>query len=151
MLLPEIFNDNLFDDWMDDDFFPARFHDIDRKLYGRHANREMLTDVRDHEDHYEVEIDLPGFKKDQIHVELNNGYLSITAAKGLEKNDNDKEGRYVRQERYSGMMKRSFYVGEQITEADITAKFEDGVLKLNVPKKEPVNEGPEKHTIMIEG
>ena len=150
MLLPEIFNDNLFDDWMDD-FFPARFHDIDRKLYGRHANREMLTDVRDHEDHYEVEIDLPGFKKYQIHVELNNGYLSITAAKGLEKNDNDKEGRYVRQERYSGTMKRSFYVGEQITEADITAKFEDGVLKLNVPKKEPVNEIPEKHTIMIEG
>ena len=151
MLFPRLFTENLFDDWMDDFVFPRDFGNVDRKLYGRHANREMLTDVRDHEDHYEVEIDLPGFKKDQIHVELNNGYLSITAAKGLEKNDNDKEGRYVRQERYSGMMKRSFYVGEQITEADITAKFEDGVLKLNVPKKEPVNESPEKHTIMIEG
>lgn len=150
MLLPEIFTENLFDDWMDD-FFPARFHDIDRKLYGRHANREMLTDVRDHEDHYEVEIDLPGFKKDQINVELNNGNLTITASKGLEKNEKNKEGKYVRQERYSGIMTRTFYVGEELTEKDISAKFEDGVLKLNIPKKEAVKEIPEKHTIMIEG
>ncbi|MDO4414610.1 MAG: Hsp20/alpha crystallin family protein [Erysipelotrichaceae bacterium] len=150
MLLPEIFTENLFDDWMDD-FFPARFHDIDRKLYGRHANREMLTDVRDHEDHYEVEIDLPGFKKDQINVELNNGNLTITASKGLEKNEKNNEGKYVRQERYSGIMTRTFYVGEELTEKDISAKFEDGVLKLNIPKKEAVKEIPEKHTIMIEG
>lgn len=150
MLLPEIFTENLFDDWMDD-FFPARFHDIDRKLYGRHANREMLTDVRDHEDHYEVEIDLPGFKKDQINVELNNGNLTITASKGLEKNEKNNEGKYVRQERYSGIMTRTFYVGEELTEKDISAKFEDGVLKLNIPKKEAAKEIPEKHTIMIEG
>lgn len=150
MLLPEIFTENLFDDWMED-FFPARFHDIDRKLYGRHANREMLTDVRDHEDHYEVEIDLPGFKKDQINVELNNGNLTITASKGLEKNEKNSEGKYVRQERYSGIMTRTFYVGEELTEKDISAKFEDGVLKLNIPKREAVKEIPEKHTIMIEG
>jgi HSP20 family molecular chaperone IbpA len=110
----------------------------------------MLTDVRDHEDHYEVEIDLPGFKKDQIQIELHDGTLTITAQKGLEQNEKNSEGKYVRQERYSGMMSRSFYVGENMTEEDIKAKFEDGVLKLNIPKKEE-KKLPEKKTIMIEG
>ena len=150
MLLPEIFNDNLFDDWMDDFSWMRDFGNVDRKLYGKHAGREMLTDVRDHEDHYEVEIDLPGFKKDQIQVELHDGTLTITAQKGLEQNDKNSEGKYVRQERYSGMMSRSFYVGENMTEEDIKAKFEDGVLKLNIPKKEE-KKLPEKKTIMIEG
>ncbi|MBQ9152397.1 MAG: Hsp20/alpha crystallin family protein, partial [Solobacterium sp.] len=126
------------------------FGNVDRKLYGKHAGREMLTDVRDHEDHYEVEIDLPGFKKDQIQIELHDGTLTITAQKGLEQNEKNSEGKYVRQERYSGMMSRSFYVGENMTEEDIKAKFEDGVLKLNIPKKEE-KKLPEKKTIMIEG
>ena len=150
MLMPSIFRDNLFDDWMDDFSWMRDFGNVDRKLYGKHAGREMLTDVRDHEDHYEVEIDLPGFKKDQIQVELHDGTLTITAQKGLEQNDKNSEGKYVRQERYSGMMSRSFYVGENMTEEDIKAKFEDGVLKLNIPKKEE-NKLPEKKTIMIEG
>ena len=150
MLMPSIFRDNLFDDWMDDFSWMRDFGNVDRKLYGKHAGREMLTDVRDHEDHYEVEIDLPGFKKDQIQVELHDGTLTITAQKGLEQNDKNSEGKYVRQERYSGMMSRSFYVGENITEEDIKAKFEDGVLKLNIPKKEE-KKLPEKKTIMIEG
>jgi HSP20 family molecular chaperone IbpA len=150
MLMPSIFRDNLFDDWMDDFSWMRDFGNIDRKLYGKHAGREMLTDVRDHEDHYEVEIDLPGFKKDQIQVELHDGTLTITAQKGLEQNDKNSEGKYVRQERYSGMMSRSFYVGENMTEEDIKAKFEDGVLKLNIPKKEE-KKLPEKKTIMIEG
>ena len=113
--------------------------------------REMLTDVRDHEDHYEVEIDLPGFKKDQITLELNDGYLTVTASKGLDKDEKKEDGTYIRQERYAGVMSRTFYVGEEITEKDVTAKFEDGVLKLNVPKKEETKKLPEKHTIMIEG
>jgi len=150
MLMPSIFRDNLFDDWMDDFSWMRDFGNVDRKLYGKHAGREMLTDVRDHEDHYEVEIDLPGFKKDQIQVELHDGTLTITAQKGLEQNEKNNEGKYVRQERYSGMMSRSFYVGENMTEEDIKAKFEDGVLKLNIPKKEE-KKLPEKKTIMIEG
>lgn len=150
MLMPSIFRDNLFDDWMDDFSWMRDFGNVDRKLYGKHASREMLTDVRDHKDHYEVEIDLPGFKKDQIQIELHDGTLTITAQKGLEQNEKNSEGKYVRQERYSGMMSRSFYVGENMTEEDIKAKFEDGVLKLNIPKKEE-KKLPEKKTIMIEG
>ena len=151
MLFPRVFTENLFDDWMDDFVFPRDFGNIDRKLYGKRAGREMLTDVKEHEDHYEVEIDLPGFKKDQITVELHEGNLTVTAAKGLDHDEKDEKGTYVRQERYAGVMQRSFYVGDQITEEDIKAKFEDGVLKLNIPKKEPVKQIPEKHTIMIEG
>ncbi len=150
MLLPRLFTENLFDDWMDDfPMMPDFGHDVSRKLYGKHANREMLTDVRDHGDHYEVEIDLPGFKKEDLNIELHEGNLTITASKGLDKEDKDKEGTYVRQERYAGMMQRSFYVGEDVTEQDIKAKFEDGVLHLNVPKKE-TPKLPEKKTIMIE-
>ncbi len=150
MLVPKIFTENLFDDWFDDFAFPREFYNIDRKLYGRHANREMRTDVKDHEDHYEMEIDLPGFKKDQINIELHDGNLTITASKGLDKDEKDENGKYVRQERYAGVMQRSFYVGEDITSDEIKAKFEDGVLRLDVPKKEEVKKLPEKHTIMIE-
>ena len=146
MLVPKIFTENLFDDFA----FPREFHNIDRKLYGRHANREMRTDMKDHEDHYEMEIDLPGFKKDQINIELHDGNLTITASKGLDKDEKDDNGKYVRQERYAGVMQRSFYVGEDITSDEIKAKFEDGVLRLDVPKKEEVKKLPEKHTIMIE-
>ena len=149
MLTPRIYTENLFDDWFDD--FPfVEMNNVDRKLYGKHAGREMLTDVREQEDHYDVEIDLPGFRKEDIKVELNKGYLTITASKGLDENEKDKKGRVVRQERYSGVMERSFYVGEQLTHEDIKAKYEDGVLTLNVPKKEQ-KELPDKHTIMIEG
>ena len=149
MLTPRIFTENLFDDLFDE--FPFNsMENIDRKLYGKHASREMLTDVREHEDHYEVEIDLPGFKKEEITVELKNGYLTITAAKGVDENEENKKGKIVRQERYSGVMQRSYYVGEEITHEDIKAKYEDGVLKLNIPKQD-VKKIPEKHTISIEG
>nr|MBQ4453605.1 Hsp20/alpha crystallin family protein [Clostridia bacterium] len=100
--------------------------------------------------HYEVEIDLPGFKKEEITIELNEGYLTITASKGLDEDDKNKQGKIVRQERYAGVMQRSYYVGEQMTTEDIKAKYEDGVLKLEIPKKEE-KKLPEKHTIMIEG
>ena len=149
MLMPAIFRENLFDDWFD---FPD-FSDLDqagRKLYGRHADRLMKTDVKEHEDHYEVDIDLPGFAKDEIKIELNNGYLTVSAAKGLDKDRNDKEGRLIRQERYAGAMQRSFYVGEELTEEDVKASFKHGVLSLCLPKKE-AQAVPEKKTIMIEG
>ena len=149
MLTPSIFTESLFDDLFDD--FPFRsLENVDRKLYGKHAGREMLTDVKEHENHYEVEIDLPGFKKEEITIELNEGYLTITASKGLDEDEKNKQGKIVRQERYAGVMQRSYYVGEQITTEDIKAKYEDGVLKLEIPKKEE-KKLPEKHTIMIEG
>ncbi len=147
-MLPSIFGENLFDDWFGFPAFPE-FRDIDRKLYGRHAANEMKTDVHEHEDHYEIDIDLPGFKKDEISVNLENGYLTVGASKGLDK-ETTKKGRVIRQERYAGAMRRSFYVGEAVTEEDITAKFENGVLNLTLPKKDQ-KKLPEKKTIMIEG
>ena len=151
MLYPSIFNKNLFDDFMDFDF-PAfgEFGDVDKKLYGKHAPHVMKTDVKEHDDKFEVDIDLPGFKKDEIQLELQNGYLSISAAKGVDKEEKDKKGKLIRQERYTGSMQRSFFVGKGVTEEDIKAKFEDGVLKLEIPKKE-APKVPEKKTIMIEG
>ena len=154
MLLPSIFGENLLDDWMMDfprmDFPRQDFADVDRKLYGKHAANVMKTDVHEHDEGYEVDIDLPGFKKDEISLDLENGYLSVSAAKGIEKEDKDKKGRLIRQERYSGAMQRSFFVGDAITEEDIKAKFEDGVLKLSIPKKD-APKIPEKKTIAIEG
>ena len=143
MLLPSIFGERLLDDWMD-------FPDIDRKLYGKHAANVMKTDVREHDDDYEVDIDLPGFKKDEISLSLENGYLSVNAAKGLDKDEKDKKGKLIRQERYAGSMTRSFYVGEAITEQEVKAKFENGVLQLSIPKKE-APKVPEKKLIAIEG
>ena len=149
MLAPRIYTENLFDDWFDD--FPFRsLANVDRKLYGKHASREMLTDVRELEDHYEVDIELPGFKKEEIKIELQNGYLTITAAKGLDETEENKKGKVVRQERYAGVMQRSYYVGEELTHEDIKAKYENGVLMLNIPKVEQKKE-PENHSIMIEG
>ncbi|SEL74852.1 Molecular chaperone IbpA, HSP20 family [Butyrivibrio sp. ob235] len=149
MLMPSIFEENLFDNWFDFPMF-NEFDNTERKLYGRHADRLMKTDVHDNEDHYEVDIDLPGFKKEDISLELDNGYLTISATKGLDKDEKNHKGKIIRQERYQGSMQRSFYVGDNITEEDIKATFRHGVLSLNVPKKEQAKV-PEKKTIMIEG
>ena len=145
MLMPSIFGENVFDDWMD-----FSFPDIDKKLYGKHAKNVMKTDIREMDDSYEVVIDLPGFKKDEIEVQLENGYLTISAAKGLDKDETDKQGKYLRQERYAGSMSRSFYVGEDITEEDIHGKFANGILKLDIPKVEAKKVEQKKH-IAIEG
>ena len=131
MLMPSIFGENLFnDDWMN-----FGFREVEKALYGKHASHEMKTDVRETDSGYEVDIDLPGFKKDEINIQLDNGYLSISAAKGLDKDEQDKEGKYIRKERYAGSMSRSFYVGNAITQDDIKAKYESGILRLSVPKK----------------
>ena len=145
MLMPSIFGENLFDDWMD-----FSFPDIDKALYGKHAKNEMKTDVRETEDGYELDIDLPGFKKDEVTAQLDNGYLTIQASKGLDKEQKDKKGKCIRKERYAGSMSRSFYVGDAITEEDVHAKYEDGILKLSVPKKEAKAVEQTKH-IAIEG
>ena len=151
MLYPSIFNKNLFDDLMDFEFPTfGEFEDVDKKLYGKHAAHVMKTDVKEHDDKYEVAIDLPGVKKDEINLDLQNGYLTVAASKGVDKEEKDTKGKLIRQERYSGSMQRSFFVGNNVTEEDIKAKFEDGVLKLDIPKKE-APKLPEKKTIMIEG
>ncbi len=132
MLMPSIFGENLFnDDWMN-----FGFPEVDKALYGKHAGNVMKTDVKETEAGYEVDIDLPGFKKDEINAKLDNGYLTISAAKGLDKDEQDKNGKYIRRERYAGSMSRSFFVGEGVTEEDIKAKYEDGILRLVVPKKD---------------
>ncbi|MBO5033394.1 MAG: Hsp20/alpha crystallin family protein [Lachnospiraceae bacterium] len=150
MLRPSIFGEDLFDEMMnfpfEDEFFGRR-----NPLYGKNAKNMMKTDVRETENSYEIDIDLPGFKKDEINAELKNGYLTISAAKGLDKDEKDeKTGNYIRRERYAGSMSRSFYVGDNITQNEIRAKFENGILQLTLPKKDP-NAAAQSSCISIEG
>ena len=144
MMMPSIFGENLFNDWMD-----FSFPDIDKKLYGKRADRMMKTDVKETEHGYEVAIDLPGFKKDEVKAELKDGYLTISAARGLDKDEQDKNGTYIRRERYAGSCQRSFYVGEGVKQEDLKAAFNNGILTVAVPKEvqKPVEE---KQYITIE-
>ncbi len=149
MLRPSIFNDNLFDDFFEFPFFDDK---AERKLYGHRANHLMKTDIKEHKDGYELEIDLPGFHKDEIQAELKDGYLTISAAKQLNQDEKEKEtGKYIRRERYSGSCQRSFYVGDEITQEDIKAEFKHGILRLFVPKKEAVPEVEQRKFVSIEG
>ena len=145
--LPTVFGENLLDvfDDFDRDFFRG-FGRPEHVLYGKNATRMMKTDVKETENGYELDVDLPGFKKEEIKLELNNGYLTISTEKSLSK---ENKGKMLRQERYVGTMQRSFYVGGSITEEDIKAKYENGVLSLAIPKKE-APQVPEKKTICIE-
>lgn len=148
-MLPSIFNDNLFDDFFEFPFFDDR---AERKLYGHNAKNIMKTDIKEHKDGYELEIDLPGFHKDEIQAELKDGYLNISAAKQLNQDEKEKEsGKYIRRERYSGSCQRSFYVGDEITQEDIKAEFKHGILKLFVPKKEAKPEIEQRKFVSIEG
>ena len=151
MVLPTVFGENLMDvfDDFDRNFFRG-VGNVDHVLYGKHAQNIMKTDVKETEDGYEVDVDLPGFKKDEIKLELNQGYLVISAEKSLEKTNENKKGKMLRQERYAGVMQRSFYVGDSVTETDVKASYESGVLHISVPKKEALK-APEKNTILIEG
>ena len=151
MLVPSIFSDNFFDDFFEFPFIDDRAEkNAERKLYGHHAANLMKTDIKEFDDKYEVEIDLPGFKKDELHLELNDGYLTISAEKGLDKEEKDKKDKYIRRERYAGRMSRTFYVGESVTENDIHAKYENGILTLDVPQEE-AKKVPETRYISIEG
>ena len=146
MLLPSVFGEDLFDETFPFAGMTDRHgHD---KLFGNRAGRLMKTDVRETENQYELSVDLPGFKKDEVNVQLEDGYLTVSAAKGLDK-DEKKKGRYIRQERYAGQCSRSFYVGESVKPKDVHAKFEDGILKLSLPKAEQPKL-PDHRTITIE-
>ena len=155
MLTPSVFGKDFFDDF--DDMFNFPFWDdrdmkkIEKKLYGRRGKNMMKTDIKETDTAYELEMDLPGFQKDEIKVSLENGYLTISAARGLDKDEQDKKSeKYIRRERYAGAMQRSFYVGDAITHEDIRAKFEDGIMRLSIPKKD-AKAIETKKTIAIEG
>ena len=153
MLMPSIFGENLFDDF----FTPFYYDDKDekkaeKKLYGHRAQNLLRTDIKETKEGYELVIDVPGFKKDEVKVALKDGYLTVSAAKGLDEEEDDKKtGRYIRRERYAGTLSRSFYVGDAVSEEDIHAKYEDGILKLSVPKKAPKVVEEKDGYIAIEG
>ena len=154
MLMPSIFGDNLFDDFMNDfPFFDDRdVKKAEKKLYGRRGRNLMKTDIRETDHSYELELDLPGFKKDEIRVSLENGYLTVSAAKGLDQDEQEKKtGKYIRRERYAGACERSFYIGEEVTQEEIKGEFKHGILKLTIPKKDAKAQVPEKKYIAIEG
>ena len=150
MMMPRIFGENLFDDFMNDFTFPA-FPNVEKKLYGKHARNLMKTDDKDTDTGYEVDVDLAGFKKDEIQIELEKGFLTVTAAKGLDKDEKDKKDNYIRRERYAGSMSRSFYVGEHVDVEDIHPKYENGILSFVVPKKEQKAVEEKNKFIAIEG
>ena len=148
MMLPSIFGKDLFNEMMntsfEDDFFGN--HSLP---YGNHAKGFMKTDIKEGKDGYEVHIDLPGFKKEDINAQLENGYLTVTASQNTNKEEQDEEGRYIRRERYVGNCSRSFYVGEGVEPKDVSARFEDGILKLSLPRREQ-KQLPESTSIAIE-
>ena len=147
MMMPSIFGENLFDDWMD---FPFEkdFFGTKNPLYGKHAKNMMKTDVRELENTYELDIDLPGFKKEEVNIELDKGYLTISATRTADNDEQDKKGQYIRRERYSGECSRSFYIGENIEPKDVIAKFENGILQIAFPKA-PQPKQPENKRISI--
>ena len=149
--LPTLFGENLMDVFQDfdRDFFRG-MRWPEHELYGKHASQMMKTDVRETETGYEVDMDLPGFKKEEISLDLNQGTLTVTARKSVEKKDGEQNGKMLRQERYAGSMSRSFYVGSHVTEDDVKARYEDGVLRLTLPKKD-AKQVEQKKTILIEG
>ena len=122
MLVPRGGNFSLFDDFFNDDFFTRKDSGL------------MKTDIKEGKNNYIVEVDLPGFEKENINLKLNDGYLEISAK--VSKNNDDSEGKYVRKERFYGECSRSFYIGDEITEEDIKAEFKNGILKIDIPKKE---------------
>ena len=147
-MLPSIFSENMFDDFFSDPF-DREFFGAHNPLYGKHAKNMMKTDIHEKDNGYELAIELPGFKKDEINVDVSDGYLTIKAAKGLDKDENDKKGRLIRRERYAGACSRTFYVGD-VKPEEVRCKYESGVLTVFIPKKDVRKvEGP--HTIAIEG
>lgn len=150
MRVPSIFGESLFDDFMD---FPFEREFFGRRnpLYGKHEKNMMKTDIKQTDAGYEMDIDLPGFKKEDVAAKLENGYLTISASKGVDKDEKNDEGVYIRRERYVGQCSRSFYVGEDVKQEEIKAKFEDGILKVFIPKTEPKQLAKEQNYIAIEG
>lgn len=154
MFMPSVFSDGddvmneMMNEWGND--WNKSFFGKHNPLFGKRARNLMKTDVKENDNSYELEVDLPGFKKDEVKLQLSDGYLTISAEKGLDK-DEEKHGRLIRQERYEGAMQRSFYVGDGLTEDDVKASFANGVLKISLPKAKAKKALPEESYIEIEG
>lgn len=152
MMFPSIYNNDFFDDlfdlpvWNDRDMKKA-----EKKLYGHNAGNLMKTDIKEKDKEYELHIDLPGFDKDEIQVSLDNGYITIQASKGLDKDEDEKDGKWIHKERYAGSCMRQFYVGDGLVQEDIKAEFKGGILKVTVPKKEALPDRTQNKYIAIEG
>ena len=144
MLVPSIFGENLFDDFFDfpwgRDYYTARTN----------TNRLMRTDVKETDQTYELDIDLPGFKTDDIKVQLKDGYLTVAATKNVNNDEKREDGSYIRRERYAGSCSRSFYVGDAVKQEDVHAKYSDGILRLSVPKTDR-RQVEQNNYIAIEG
>lgn len=140
MLMPSIFNDNLFDD----------FFDFNYRTFRYDTTELMKTDIKETDNGYEVTMNLPGVKKEDVKAELKDGYLTIQASSNTSKDEKDNDGRYIRRERYAGTCSRSFYVGDAVTQEDIKAKFENGTLTLDIPKKDAKPAVEQKKYISIE-
>ena len=154
MLMPSIFGEDLFDDlWNSFPFYDDKdWNKLERKVYGHRGKNLMKTDIKETDTGYELEMDLPGFTKEEIKASVENGYLTISASKGVDKDEKEKKsGKYIRRERYGGACERTFYVGDEITQEDIKAEFKHGILKLFIPKKEAKPAVEEKKYISIEG
>ncbi len=147
-MLPMVFGENLFDEFFDEPFGMMSAYKGRDPLYGKHGRNLMKTDVRELDKAFEIDMDMPGFKKDELHVDVKDGYLTVSAAKGLDR-DEKKEGKYIRRERYAGQCSRSFFVGEDLEPGDVSARFEDGILRITLPKKEPQKKLPAGTSVTI--
>ena len=146
-MLPSFFGESMFDDWMG---FPFRSGEPADRRPARGFAGLMKTDVTQRENEYELAVELPGYKKEQIELQLANGYLTITAARNADNEKTDDQGRVIRRERYTGTVRRSFHVGAYLREEDVKARFEDGVLTLTIPREDARKAEP-RRTIQIEG
>ena len=145
MMMPSIFGNSLFNDLMDFPFDRGFF------FFFKRESTLMKTDVKEKEGVYELEMELPGYKKEDVTAQLKNGYLTISASKNTGSEEKDEKGNYIRRERYCGQCARSFYVGEEVRQEDIKARFENGILMLSIPKEEPQKPVEENTFIAIEG
>lgn len=151
MLMPRIFHDDLFDDFWEFPFDTRDQKRMEKKLYGHHGKNVMKTDIKETKDGYELEMDLPGFTKEEVTVSLENGNLTIRAAKERNQNETQKKsGRYIQRERYAGVCERTFYVGDALTQDDIKGTFRHGILTLTIPKKEITSTADTTQYINIE-
>jgi HSP20 family molecular chaperone IbpA len=148
-MFPALMNDTMFSDLFDDPFFAGWRNTAsgDQMM----ANNMMTTDVRESDNGYDVDIDMPGFKKEDINLELSQGYLTVSAHRDSEHDDKGEDGKWLRRERYAGACSRSFYIGEDVKESDIHASYKNGTLCLQVPKAQNQPQVEAKHQIAIEG
>ena len=135
MMLPSIFGENLLDNWFDDGWNSWDY-----------SNTSLMnTDIKENDNDYELTMNLPGVKKEDVTAELKDGYLTIHATSNQNKDEKDEDGKYIRRERYAGNLSRSFYIGEGVKQEDIKAAFKNGILSITVPKEDKTAKEEKKY------